>query len=122
MLTDEHFPPRDSHHQPLKTDIKLKLEYHTDQQIVKAILERDASVTKAFLYQKCYPMFKSIYDKYYTDCENCFELINEIYVYIMLPHKDTHLSKLASFGFRCTCHVAEDRHGKLLPTDLCKEN
>lgn len=47
-------------------------------------------------------MFKTIYDKYYTDCENPIELINEIYVYILLPHRETHRSKLQDFGFRCT--------------------
>ena len=75
---------------------------YTDQEIVKAILNRDTVITKEFLYGKCYPLFKSVFDKYYTDCGNCFEFINEIYVYIMYPHKDTHVSKLAGFGFRCT--------------------
>ncbi len=74
----------------------------TDQQIVKAILDRDTAITKEFLYRRCYPLFKAIYDKYYTDCENCFELINEIYVYILIPQKKTGISKLASFGFRCS--------------------
>jgi len=74
----------------------------TDRQIVKAILNRDTTITKEFLYRKCYPLFKAVYDKYYTDCENCIELINEIYVYIMTPQKTTDISKLAAFGFRCT--------------------
>lgn len=77
----------------------------TDQQIVQAILNRDTYITKEFLYRKCYPLFKSIYDKYYTDCETCFELINEIYVYIMIPQKKTGISKLAAFGFRCTLTI-----------------
>lgn len=74
----------------------------TDQEIVKAILDRDTYITKEFLYRKCYPLFKAIYDKYYTDCKTCFELINEIYAYIMIPQKNTGISKLAAFGFRCT--------------------
>ncbi|MCM1078106.1 MAG: sigma-70 family RNA polymerase sigma factor [Bacteroidales bacterium] len=74
----------------------------SDRQIVQAILDRDTVVTKEFLYRKCYPLFKSVYNKYYTDCENCFELIDEIYVYIMIPQKNTGISKLAAFGFRCT--------------------
>lgn len=77
----------------------------TDQQIVQAILNRDTYITKEFLYRRCYPLFKSIYDKYYTDCETCFELINEIYVYIMIPQKKTGISKLAAFGFRCTLTI-----------------
>lgn len=47
-------------------------------------------------------MFKAVYDKYYTDCDSCFELINEIYVYIMIPQRKTGVSKIASFGFKCT--------------------
>lgn len=78
------------------------IDDYTDQEIVSAILNRDTNVTKEFLYRKCYPLFKAIYDRYYTDCNDCFEFINEIYVYIMYPHCDTHASKLASFGFRCT--------------------
>lgn len=80
----------------------MEIENYTDQEIVKAILDRDTIVTKEFLYRKCYPLFKAVYDKYYTDCESCFELINEIYVYIMIPQKKTNISKLAAFGFRCT--------------------
>lgn len=80
----------------------MEIEHYTDQEIVKAILDRDTIVTKEFLYRKCYPLFKAVYDKYYTDCESCFELINEIYVYIMIPQKKTNISKLATFGFRCT--------------------
>lgn len=80
----------------------MEIEHYTDQEIVKAILDRDTVITKEFLYRKCYPLFKAVYDKYYTDCESCFELINEIYVYIMTPQKKTNISKLAAFGFRCT--------------------
>lgn len=80
----------------------MEIEKYTDQQIVAAILNRDTEVTREFLYKRCYPLFKSIFDKYYTDCENCYELINEIYVYIMIPQKKTNVSKLAAFGFRCT--------------------
>lgn len=78
------------------------IEQFTDREIVDAILRRDSEVTKVFLYRKCYPLFKSIYDRYYTDCANCFEFINEIYLLIMTPSKTTGESKLASFGGRCT--------------------
>lgn len=80
----------------------MELAKLSDQQIVQAILDRDTFITKEFLYKKCYPLFKSVYDKYYTDCETCFELINEIYVYIMIPQKNSGVSKLATFGFRCS--------------------
>lgn len=75
---------------------------YTDQEIVKAILNRDTLITKEFLYRRCYPLFKSIHNKYYTDCDNVIELINEIYVYILIPHRETHQSKLQDFGFRCS--------------------
>lgn len=80
----------------------MEIENYTDQEIVRAILNRDAFITREYLYRKCYPLFKAIYDKYYTDCENPIELINEIYVYILMPHRETHRSKLQDFGFRCT--------------------
>lgn len=78
------------------------IDQYTDKEIVAAILKRDTYVTKEFLYKKCYPLFSSVYNKYYTDCENPVELINEIYVYILTPKKVTGRCKLADFGFRCT--------------------
>ena len=75
---------------------------YTDREIADAILGRDARITHDFLYRKCYPLFKSIHDKYYTDCETPVELINQIYVYILLPKKSSGTSKLQDFGFRCT--------------------
>ena len=62
----------------------MKTEHHTDREIAHAILNRDTDITKEFLYGRCYPLFKSIYDRYYTDCESPVELINEIYVYILM--------------------------------------
>lgn len=73
-----------------------------DQQIVEAILRRDTGVTREFLYRKCYPLFASIHGKYYTDCQTPVELINEIYVYILVPSRKTGRSKLEDFGFRCS--------------------
>ena len=74
----------------------------TDREIVAAILDRDESITRDFLYCKCFPLFKSIFDKYYTGCETCQEFINEVYIYIMRPRKNTGVSKLESFCFRCS--------------------
>lgn len=78
------------------------VEQLSDMEVVDAILQRDAEVTKIYLYKKCYPLFKSIYDRYYTDCADCFEFINEIYLLILLPAKSTGESKLASFAGRCS--------------------
>lgn len=47
----------------------MELNHYTDQKIVQAILRRDTFITKEYLYRKCYPLFKAVYDKYYTDCE-----------------------------------------------------
>jgi len=74
----------------------------TEQEIVSAILKRDTFITKEFLYRQCYPLFFSIFNKYYTDCENVFEFINEIYVFILTPRDNTGRSKLSDFGFRCS--------------------
>lgn len=64
-----------------------KLLHMTDQEIVQAILNRDKEITFLYLYKKCYPIFNTVHRKYYTDCENPTELINEIYIYILTPNK-----------------------------------
>lgn len=80
----------------------MDLTLYSDRDIVAAIMRRDTAVTKEYLYRKCRPLFESCFNRYYTDCENCIEFINEIYLYIMLPSKETGRSKLSTFGFRCT--------------------
>lgn len=80
----------------------MRISDFTDREIVEALLGRNRAVTEAYLYRKCYPLFKSIFDRYYTDCENCAEFINEIYLFVMTPRRATGRSKLADFGFRCT--------------------
>lgn len=80
----------------------MNVEKYSDQEIVEAILCRNALVTREYLYKKCYPLFCSIYNKYYTDCESPVELINQIYLYILTPNRETGKSKLGGFGFRCT--------------------
>lgn len=80
----------------------MDIDKYTDQEIVNAILNRNAHITKEYLYKKCYTLFHSIYNKYYTDCENTIELINQIYLYILFPNRKTGKSKLDNFEFRCT--------------------
>ena len=80
----------------------MDLTLYNDREIVAAIMRRDTNVTKEYLYRKCRPLFESCYNRYYTDCENCIEFINEIYLYIMLPSEKTGKSKISTFGFRCT--------------------
>ena len=78
------------------------LNQMSDREIVAALLARDKAITEAFFYHKCYPLFKSYFDNYYTDCESCFEFINEMYLYLMLPNGDTQQSYLQKFSFRCS--------------------
>ena len=52
----------------------------TDEEIVHHILHRNEEEAIKFLYKQCYPLFKSVYNKYYTDCETCVEFINQIYL------------------------------------------
>lgn len=93
------------------------IEILSDQEIVSAILKRNANITKVFLYQKCLPLFCSIFSKYYTDCKNVKEFIDEIYVYILTPNKDTGICKLANFGFRCTLTMWL----KIVATNYCHQ-
>lgn len=80
----------------------MRSETYTDRDIVRAILAKNSKITVEYLYGTCYPLFKSIFDRYYTDCENCREFINEIYMFIMTPGRKTGVSKLSAFTFRCT--------------------
>ena len=77
----------------------------TDQQIVRALIGRDKDVTRAFFYKQCYPLFNSIFNHYYTDCNDCIEFINEMYIYIMSPQRSSGKSKLESFRFESTLYT-----------------
>lgn len=68
-----------------------------DLQVRDALLRRDGKVTRYFFYQQCYPLFKSIYDNYYTDCASIKEFIDEIYVLVMSPSKITGRCQLENF-------------------------
>lgn len=89
----------------------------TDQEVVSAILKRDAIITRLYFYEKCYPLFKACYDKYYTDCETCVEFINQIYLLIMTPRKSTGESPLQAFGYRCTLTMWL----KIIAENYCKQ-
>lgn len=79
--------------------MNANIELTDDYNIVNAILARNREVTRQFLYVKCYPLFKSVFDNYYTDCESCIEFINEIYIHLMTPNPKTGECKLQSFKF-----------------------
>ena len=75
---------------PIKT-------YTEDLQIAKSLINRDALVTRKYFYHQCYPLFKSIFDNYYTDCENCKESIDEIYLLVLSPSKATGKCQMENF-------------------------
>ena len=77
-------------------------EMENDRLIVESLLLRDPHVTQQYLYIKCYPLFKSIFDNYYTDSQSCIEFINEIYLHLMTPDRENGLCKLQSFQFSST--------------------
>lgn len=78
------------------------MEKLTDQEVVAAILRRDRKVTNFFLYNKYFPLFNSIFNRYYTDCQSTEELINEIYLFILYPNESTGRCRLEDFGFKCS--------------------
>ena len=71
--------------------------YGEDLQIAKALIQRNESVTHKYFYKQCYPLFKSIYDNYYTDCINCKEFIDEIYIVVLAPSKTTGKCQMENF-------------------------
>lgn len=68
-----------------------------DIAIAQSILKRDGIVTREYLYKKCYPLFKSIYDNYYTDSNEVREFINEVYLLILTPSKETGQCQLENY-------------------------
>lgn len=70
------------------------IELLSDQEIVDAILKRDEDVTYEYLYEKCFPIFYSIWNQYETDCLSCYEFITDVYVQIMTPSEKRGKSSL----------------------------
>lgn len=71
--------------------------FYEDLEIARAIIGRDERVTREYFYRKYYPLFKSIYDKYYTDCSNVKEFTDEIYLLVMTPSKITGKRQLENY-------------------------
>ena len=71
--------------------------YTEDLNIAKALIRHDESVTKHFFYRQCYPLFKSIFDNYYTDCTCCKEFIDEIYILVLAPSRITGKCQMENF-------------------------
>ena len=75
----------------------IRLLYTEDLNIAKALIRHDESVTKHFFYRQCYPLFKSIFDNYYTDCTCCKEFIDEIYILVLAPSRTTGKCQMENF-------------------------
>lgn len=75
----------------------VKKIFTQDLQIAKSLINKDEMVTRKYFYQQCYPLFKSIYDNYYTDCANCKEFIDEIYIVVLAPSKATGKCQMENF-------------------------
>lgn len=71
--------------------------FEKDLSVAQSILKRDGRVTREFLYGKCYPLFKSIYDGYFTDSNSVYEFIDEIYLLILTPSKETGRCQLENY-------------------------
>ena len=71
--------------------------YSEDLQIAKSLINRDEKVTRNYYYKDCYPLFKSIYDNFYTDCKCCMEFMNEIYIVVLAPSKITGKCQMENF-------------------------
>ena len=72
-----------------QVDMAILKTYTEDLQIARALINRDERVTRRYYYEQCYPLFKSIYKNYYTDCQSCKEFMDEIYIIILAPSKTT---------------------------------
>ena len=71
----------------------------TDQEIVKALIERDSRVTDQFFFKDCRPLMLSIIRRVFKQQEvNYDEIINELYIHLM----DNDAHGLRQFRFEST--------------------
>lgn len=77
--------------------MEVKKIYIEDLQIAKALIQRDNMVTRKYFYQHCFPLFKSIFDNYYTDCTDYKEFIDEIYIVVLTPSKITDKCQMENY-------------------------
>lgn len=97
-----------------------------DRRIVSSLLHLEQLPTAEFFYGKSYPVFKSLYDRYTTDCAEVIDFIHEIYIDILKPRQLGHRCKLETFNFKCSLKnwvgVVSIRYcyhqfKKMIPTD-----
>lgn len=75
----------------------VKKIFTQDLQTARSLIGRDEAVTRKYFYQQCYPLFKSIFDNYYTDCTTCKEFIDEIYIVVLAPSQVSGKCQMENF-------------------------
>lgn len=75
---------------------------YTDRQIVDALIKRLSIETNEFFYGKSYPVFGSLYSRFYTDCSDIIDFIHDIYLDLLTTSKKTHKCKLETFKYQCS--------------------
>lgn len=75
----------------------VKKIFTQDLQIAQSLINKDEMVTRKYFYQQCYPLFKSVFDNYYTDCSTCKEFIDEIYIVVLAPSKASGKCQMENF-------------------------
>ncbi len=75
-----------------------------DTRIVPSLLRYEQLPTAEFFYGKAYPILKSLYDRYTTDCTEVLDFIHEIYIDIMRPRAIKKRCKLETFNYKCALH------------------
>ena len=71
--------------------------YDEDLKIARGLIDRNEAITRTFFYKTCYPLFKSIYNNYHTDCSCCKEFIDEIYVLVLSPNRSNGKCQLENY-------------------------
>ena len=79
-----------------------KIAQMDDHQIVSALLKYAPVETTEFFYGQTYPVYKHLYNHYYTDCSEIVEFIHEVYVDVMTIRSTTKTSKLQIFKYNCS--------------------
>lgn len=82
-----------------------RIKDKSDHEVVAMLLKRIDWATKEFLYGKCYPVFKSLHSRFYSDCASIMELIHEIYIDIIEPRKKNEKCKLETFSYRSSLYT-----------------
>lgn len=73
-----------------------------DPELVQAIKAYKNQETNEFFYGKACPAFISLFNRFYTDCEEVAEFISEIYIDIMSKQKKTKHRKIDTYRFEKT--------------------